>query len=56
VAHELPRLLIDILGIDENFADVLVEIIADGPNDETGFLVDQERAGLLLGGILDCVL
>ena len=49
VRHELPGLLVDGLGVDQQLADFLVEIVADRTDDQAGFLVDQERAGLLLG-------
>ena len=54
VAHELPGLLINGLGVDQNFADFLVKVIADRPNDQAAFLIDQIGAALLIGGGLDC--
>ena len=53
VAHELLRLLVDGLGVDQDFADVRVEVVADGADHQARFLVDQERAVLLLGGAFD---
>ena len=53
MAHELPGLFINSLGIDEDFADFLVEIVADGANDQTAFLINQVCAALLLGGGFD---
>jgi hypothetical protein len=47
--HELLRLLEDLVGIDQDFADVGLEVIADGADDQAAFLVDQEGALLLLG-------
>src|SRR5215510_6220548 len=53
VAHELLRLLVDGLGVDQHLADVLVEIVADGAYHQARFLIDQEGAALLLGRALD---
>ena len=44
VAHELRGLLVDVLGVDQHLADVGREVVADGADDEAGFLVDQEGA------------
>ena len=46
VAHELLRLLVDVFGVDQNFADVRLEIIADGADHQAAFLIDQESAVL----------
>ena len=43
VAHERHRLLEDRIGVDQDLADVGLEVIADGANDEAAFLVDEER-------------
>ena len=32
VQHELTRLLVDIIGIDQNLADVRVEVVTNCPN------------------------
>ena len=44
MVHELVGLLENIVGVDQDFADVTVEIIANGADDRAGFLVDQVRA------------
>ena len=44
VAHELLGLFVDVVGIDQDFADVGLEIIADGADHERRFLIDQEGA------------
>ena len=44
VAHELLRLLVDVVGVDEDLADVGLEIVAYGANDQTAFLIDEERS------------
>jgi hypothetical protein len=39
--------------VDQHFADVLAQVVADGANDDVGFLIDQEGGGAILGGFLD---
>ena len=46
VADELTRLFVNFVGIDQNFADFGVVIIANGANHQTTFLQDQERSAL----------
>ena len=53
VAHELLRLLVDRFGVDQELADVRMEIVADRADDEARFLVDEERAGLQFRGVFD---
>ena len=55
VAHELLRLLEDRFGVDQELADVRMEVVADRADDEARLLVDQEGARLHLGGVLDRV-
>ena len=43
VGHELLRLVVDVVGIDQDVADIVVEVIADGADHQTRFLVNQER-------------
>ncbi len=52
-AHEGLGLLEYLVGIDQDFADFRLEIVADGANDQTAFQVDQEGAVLLLGSAFD---
>ncbi len=52
-AHEGASLLVYFVGVDQDFADVRLEVVADGANDQAAFQVDQEGAGLLLGGAFD---
>src|SRR5690606_18092967 len=40
--------------VDQDFADVLAQVIADGADDDIGFLVDQEGRLALGRGFLDC--
>ena len=45
VRHELARLLVDVVGVDQDLADVLREVVADRADHQAGLLVDQERPG-----------
>ena len=40
--HERLGLVVDLFGIDQYFADVLAQVIADRADDDVGFLVHQE--------------
>ena len=40
--HERLGLVVDLFGIDQDFADVLAQVIADRADDDVGFLVHQE--------------
>src|SRR5581483_8664266 len=52
--HEGPRLLVDLLGVDQDLADVGLEVVPDGADDEARLEVDEERlAALVAGGALD---
>ncbi len=51
--HELMRLLVHVLRVDQDFTDVAGEVVADGADDERRFLVDQESTGLRAACILD---
>ena len=53
MAHELLRLLVNRLGVDQQFADVRVEVVADRADHQAGFLVDQVGAALQLRRVLD---
>ncbi|EWS65817.1 hypothetical protein Y695_00927 [Hydrogenophaga sp. T4] len=53
VAHELVRLFKDVVGVDQDLADVAVEVVADGTDHQAGFLVDQVGALAALGGAVD---
>ena len=44
MGHELARLLIDVVGVDQNLADIRSEVVADRSNDQAGFLINQVRA------------
>ena len=55
VRHELLRLLVDVVGVDEDVTDVVVEVVADGADHQARFLVNQEGALAALGGAVDGV-
>ncbi len=40
--------------VDQHFADILAQVVADGADDDVGFLIDQKWRGAILGRILDC--
>ena len=42
VRHELARLLVDFIRVDEDFADLGLEVVADRAHDEVRFLNDEE--------------
>ena len=45
--HELLHALVDIRIVDQDFADIGAQVVADGPHHQIAFLVDQEgRAAL----------
>ena len=46
VRHELTGLIVDVVRVDENFADVGLEVVADGADDEVAFLNDEEGRGI----------
>src|SRR5690606_25609297 len=52
-AHEGGGLLVDIVGVDEDFADFGRVVIADGANDQAGFQVDEYGRGIFAGGGID---
>jgi len=52
-AHEGAGLVGDVVGVDQDLADVGREVIADGPDDQARFQVDQDGAGVLAGGAVD---
>ncbi|EXI82087.1 MAG: hypothetical protein AW10_00772 [Candidatus Accumulibacter appositus] len=52
--HELTRLFEDIVGIDQDFANIRLKVVTNGADHQATFLVDQEGPLLLLSGALDC--
>ncbi len=53
VRHELLRLVVDVVGVDQDVADVVIEVVTDRADHEGRFLVDQEGALAALGGAVD---
>ena len=53
VRHELLRLIEDLVGVDQDLADVGLEVVADGTDDKAALLVDQEGSLLQLGCVFD---
>ena len=53
VGHELLGLVVDVVGVDQDLADVGGEVVADRADHQRRFLVDQERALAGLGGAVD---
>ena len=51
VGHELLRLVVNVISVDQDVADVIVEIVADGTDHQAGFLVNQESAFGLAGAV-----
>ena len=51
--HELVRLLVDAVCVDQQFADVLMKVVADRANHQARVLVDEESAGLLGRGVIN---
>ena len=46
VRHELARLLVDFVRVDEDFTDFGLEVVADGANDEVRLFDDEEGRGV----------
>jgi len=44
MAHELAGLFVDFVGIDQDFADIRLEVIANGADNEGRFMINQECA------------
>ena len=49
LAHECLSLLKNIIGIDENFADVGLEVVADCTNHQAAFLENQQGCVVVFG-------
>ena len=45
--------LVGLVAVDEDFADVLAQVVANGPHDDVVFLIDQRRCLLLAFGFFD---
>ena len=53
VAHELLSLFVNVIGVDQDVADVIVEVVANGANHQRRFLVNQECAFAAFGGAVN---
>ena len=53
VAHELLGLVVDLVGVDQQFADVGAEVVPDRADHQARLLVDQERPGRRARGRFD---
>ncbi len=50
MAHELAGLIKNALGVDQDFTDLLVKIVANCADDQAALLIYEESAALLFGG------
>ena len=55
VGHELLRLLVDVVRVDQDVANVMVEVVANRANHQARFLVNQISAFATFGGAVDGV-
>ena len=53
VRHELLRLVEHVVGVDQDVADVGIEVVANGANHQAGFLVNEESAFTRLGSTVN---
>ena len=53
VRHELLGLVVHVVGVDQDVADVMVEVVPDGAYHQAGFLVDEEGAFATFGGAVN---
>src|SRR5690606_7297088 len=54
-AHEGGGLFGDFVGVDQDLADFRREIVANGPDDQAGFEIDENGRGIVAGGRVDGV-
>ena len=53
VGHELLGLLVHVVGVDQDVANIGIEVVADGADHQAGFLVNQKRALALLASAIN---
>ena len=53
VRHELMRLLVNILGVDQDFTNIVGEVVTNCSDHQAGFLIDQEGTRRALGSGLN---
>src|SRR6185312_10160297 len=51
--HEIAGVLEELFAVDQNFADVVAQVVAQGADDQARFLVDQKRCVPRLAGLVD---
>ena len=51
--HEVSGFLVHLLAVDEDFADVIAQVVTQGADHQARFLVDQERTRLAQRGVGD---
>src|SRR5699024_8736215 len=51
--HELACIFENLPVIDQDFADVLAQVVAQGADDQVAFLIDQEGCLAAVSGVLD---
>ena len=51
--HELLGLVVNVVGINKDFANIGLKVIANGTNNQTGLLVNKVGTGLKGTGIVD---
>src|SRR5690606_34068882 len=54
-AHESGGLFVDVVGVDQDFADFRRVVVADGADDQAGFEIDQYGRRVFAGGCVDGV-
>ena len=42
MCHKLASLLVNVVCVDKNFADIGLEVVANGADDQVAFLNDEE--------------
>src|SRR5690554_433341 len=50
-AHKAEHVFINAFGVDQDFADILAEVVTYGTDDHVAFLMDQEGGFALTGGL-----
>ncbi|CCQ85084.1 hypothetical protein PA18A_1673 [Pseudomonas aeruginosa 18A] len=53
LADEVQGFFLGVDAVDQHFADVLAQVVADGADDDVAFLVDQEGRATFAGRFLD---
>src|SRR5471032_317044 len=53
LADEGQGFVLGFNAVDQHFADVLAQVVADGADDHVAFLIDQERRGAIQRGFFD---